>query len=681
MSATARGTASVLVICKAEDVAKRIESHLRNAGHAARTIWCTQADAYGDQLRREPPDVILCADDVAELPPATVLATRATLVPDVPVLLMAAATPSRTSLLTVMNAGAADGVGYGDEPHLKHLEQVFLRELAHRRLLRELRVARIALAEHSAREQRLLAGSADAVAQVQEGILTHVNKAFAQMLAHDGADALESQPLMDLLTPASQTQVKPVLKLFTQNKLTDGTELELEFEKADGKPLKTAATVSNAMVNGERAMEIHIRAAAGATVRATSLQTSGRLELFEAMADLPPKTPVSLLLIRIDEFQLIEERLGYRDAEEVMLQFAHLLRARTPKDDKVFRFSSAEFAWLAFGPAPTQLQALAETLRRDLTAQAFHVRSHEARLTVSLVAQPLRPGSKATDVIKNGLAELRQLLQQGTNKIKVTGLEAAPVITGDAAMAPRIKRALDENRFKLAYQSIASLEGDSRQHFDVRVRMIDEAGRELLPRDFLDTAQKFGLLARIDQWVIARALKVLARRDGAPEASTLFVRLSEDTLKTGDEFLTWFRAQLKLRPLRDGELGFSLSEDYLRHHAAKSKALTTALRALKAEIVLEQFGSTTQSAELLEQVQAHYARFDADFTQRFNDKNHVDRMTVLVQLAKQRGVKTICSHVEDANVMARLWQMGINYIQGQNLQEPEVVLLSTDARR
>jgi multidomain signaling protein FimX len=49
-----------------------------------------------------------------------------------------------------------------------------------------------------------------------------------------------------------------------------------------------------------------------------------------------------------------------------------------------------------------------------------------------------------------------------------------------------------------------------------------------------------------------------------------------------------------------------------------------------------------------------------------------------MELAKQKKIKTIVSHVEDANVMARLWQMGVNYIQGYHVQEPEVVLLASE---
>ena len=75
-----------------------------------------------------------------------------------------------------------------------------------------------------------------------------------------------------------------------------------------------------------------------------------------------------------------------------------------------------------------------------------------------------------------------------------------------------------------------------------------------------------------------------------------------------------------------------------------------------------------------------FVKFHPSFTHQFHDKEQHKKMTTLMETARQSGVKTIVSHVEDANVMARLWQMGVNYIQGFHVQEPEVVLLSADVR-
>ena len=46
----------------------------------------------------------------------------------------------------------------------------------------------------------------------------------------------------------------------------------------------------------------------------------------------------------------------------------------------------------------------------------------------------------------------------------------------------------------------------------------------------------------------------------------------------------------------------------------------------------------------------------------------------LVAEATQRNIRTVAERVEDANTMAALWQIGIEYIQGYQLNEPEVVL-------
>src|SRR3546814_3380906 len=75
----------------------------------------------------------------------------------------------------------------------------------------------------------------------------------------------------------------------------------------------------------------------------------------------------------------------------------------------------------------------------------------------------------------------------------------------------------------------------------------------------------------IDRWVTMRALKMQAKRDGAQHASSLFVKLSEDTLKDSENFVPWLQVQLKKRPLRPGELVFAAQERVLQNHIRKAK--------------------------------------------------------------------------------------------------------------
>jgi multidomain signaling protein FimX len=51
------------------------------------------------------------------------------------------------------------------------------------------------------------------------------------------------------------------------------------------------------------------------------------------------------------------------------------------------------------------------------------------------------------------------------------------------------------------------------------------------------------------------------------------------------------------------------------------------------------------------------------------------RIRLLVAAARDQQVQTIAERVEDANTMAVLWQMGVQYIQGYFVNEPEEVVL------
>ena len=186
-------------------------------------------------------------------------------------------------------------------------------------------------------------------------------------------------------------------------------------------------------------------------------------------------------------------------------------------------------------------------------------------------------------------------------------------------------------------------------------------------------------MKNIDRWVLARCLAIIAKRGGGKEAPSLFVKVSEDSLKDAEGYVAWVTELLKTYPLKNEEFVFEIQEMILQNHIRKSKGITQALSDLGAGIAIDHFGLSANSVQMIEHLpKISYLKFHASYTQKFNDKDVQRRMTQLLEIAKQKKIKTIVSHVEDANVMARLWQMGVNYIQGYHVQEPEVVLLASE---
>jgi len=695
-------SATVLVLSAGEEVAKRIESHLRNAGHAVRAAWVTDLEDMEDAIRRGAPDLVLCQQDLPQASVKDVLKLCAKFNPDLPVLLLATRPFTMVDTVAALRTGVRGLVIAGDALQLQHLETICLRELGTHQTLRDLRATRARLADYEARHEKLMAGTADAVLHVQEGIITHANATFTALVGRKSAAALQGSPLMDLIATDGQPAVKQFLKSFAQGKVQSDQTVELLLATPKGTTRVTArATLGRA--DGDPLLELLIRT----PTRALPAPAPAPAPVETPAATPPPPTPANgspgrvellrtleqaikanvqmhraLVLVMVDSFASIEQRLGYNESEMALAQLTELVRARASPREPVYRLSTALVALVVSRPSPADFETQAETIRRDVAAQVFKTDRFEAHLAVTVLCYPLSPADKATEAVDNAVNDLRKLSRDGGNRVAVMGpaAQATRVAVDEQRKVDQIKKALVENRLKLAYQSIASLEGGDTHHFDVLARMVDDAGQEVPARDFIPTAEKFGLIVAIDRWVLARALTVLAKRAGASETSSLFVRLSEQSIREGDGLYRWLAEQLKQRPLKKDELIVSVQESIIESHVGKAKALAQALRGLGAEIAMDYYGVGGNSARMLEHIAPTFVRFHYSFTKDFNDPVLQRKFGELMETAKHRRVKTIVGQVEDANAMARLWQLGVNYIQGFHIQQPESVLLASDVR-
>ncbi|MCC2657220.1 MAG: response regulator [Panacagrimonas sp.] len=670
-------TSLLLVVAPFEENAKRVESHLRNAGHKVRTVWISQVPELEQQLQKSQPDLLLAADHVREIPFKAVLDACRRFAPNLPVLALSAQL-SGDATASALAVGARDSVSDVDPESLQHLERVVVRELIAYRNLRELARSHSLLADYESRYSQLIAGTGDAVAHFCEGIISKVNPAFATLIGHADAEDLAGVPLMDLVVPEQQSAVRDHLKQLQQGR-ADGKPLECALMSRAGDKVPVRAQLTRGEADGESFVEMLIRAEA---TQATNVTTeSGRLEFCKAL-DAPPtdNVPRAALFAVIDSFSALEERVGYIDAEQVAIQTGAKLAAMLGSDHQLYRFSTQEFGALFSRADGLQFESLAQQIAQEVATQVFSTADHESQVTLSLMVYPLGGADTASQVVSDLVREARKLSSRGGNRAVLLGptARANAEEREDQRKADAIRKAIEENRFKLAYQTIASLEGDTRQHFDVLVRMINEEGVELHASDFFRTAEKAGLARSIDRWVISRGMKIQAGRERRKdkEASMLFLKLSEDSLRDADNFIAWVHDMLKGRKFGEDEICIEIQEMVLQNHIRKAKVLTKTLRDNGASVAIEHFGIGANSAQLIEHLPINFLKFHSSYTQNFGEKDIQKKMSDLMDMAKQRRIKTIVSHVEDANVMARMWQMGVNYIQGYHIQEPEVVMLT-----
>ncbi len=82
---------------------------------------------------------------------------------------------------------------------------------------------------------------------------------------------------------------------------------------------------------------------------------------------------------------------------------------------------------------------------------------------------------------------------------------------------------------------------------------------------------------------------------------------------------------------------------------------------------------------MLESVPLDFVKIDGTLVQDLaGDPQLQSRVRILVEAARRKGIHTIAERVEDANTMAVLWQIGVQYIQGYFVNAPEEVVLRAE---
>jgi EAL domain-containing protein (putative c-di-GMP-specific phosphodiesterase class I) len=154
------------------------------------------------------------------------------------------------------------------------------------------------------------------------------------------------------------------------------------------------------------------------------------------------------------------------------------------------------------------------------------------------------------------------------------------------------------------------------------------------------------------------------------------VRVSKDTI-LDKTVTTWLETQLKSLKIEAKRLCIQVTEDIATQYVTQTKEVSENLRKLGFRFAIEHFGTGRDPMKLLADVGMNFIKVDGSLMQGLStNQMQQQRVKLLVEAAKRKGVETVAERVEDANTMAVLWQLGIEFIQGYFVNAPEDVTMS-----
>src|SRR5690606_3499134 len=136
--------------------------------------------------------------------------------------------------------------------------------------------------------------------------------------------------------------------------------------------------------------------------------------------------------------------------------------------------------------------------------------------------------ANAQTAIHEALTAADQARAQGGNQVVLHATDEDNYSAAANDLAQRLEDALANDRFLLVFQPVASLQGHSRERYEVRLRLKTEDG-VMKPSDFIPQAEQAGLMPAVDRWVLRTALRTLSKRVASGHDTILFLKMSGPT--------------------------------------------------------------------------------------------------------------------------------------------------------
>ncbi len=685
-----RHSISIAVLTENEDDVALINSSLRDGGHAAHCHWINNPKHLGQTLGAENVELLILNCDKYPDTIRQVIKQKERFNPEVPLVALQEEA-DEFSIQKAMKSGACDMVSLGNRDRL---QAVVSRELRALRVERALNSTIHSATEYKKQLRDYMGSSPDAIALVEEGIITEVNQSWMKLFCVAGDDEVMGLPLMDSFEAESHAAIKGALvaaiagkwaedeKLVAKAHVTteESGEVHLEFKKfaLDNGPC-VQVKVKAPENNKEPTKLVH-----DALQRDPATLLFHRAQFIERIQKRLARKPSSgthvLAYVKVDKFGDVVKKVGILNSDEILGQFAEAVRKRMHPRDVAGRFEGTALMVLLERGSPRDAEVWGKQLCEYVRKLTFEAEDRSTQLTCTVgVCAANEVYGTLEDFVAATVDAYELGREAGGNTVMLneSADEDSKQQEFDAIWVKHLKAALMDNRFRLAQLPIAGLRSDGIEMYDLLVRMLDEQGNSVLPSEFLPAAERSNMMKNIDRWMIKAAIKFCEDS----EADRVFVRLSRQSVLDRTT-IPWMDQEFDKHSFDCTRLVMQIPERDAAKHIKQTRAIVDKLRKIGVGFALEHYGVDREKFQILDILKPDYIKVDGELMHSLMTDNEtqqaVDR---IVRAAAERNIKSIAERVENVNAMAVLFQLGIDFMQGHYVNEPEVVLEDTENRK
>jgi diguanylate cyclase (GGDEF)-like protein/PAS domain S-box-containing protein len=390
-----------------------------------------------------------------------------------------------------------------------------------------------------------------------------------------------------------------------------------------------------------------------------------------------------LCYMDLDQFKVVNDTCGHVAGDELLRQLSSVISTKIRKHDTLARLGGDEFGLLLAHCNLQSAHKIIDEIRHEVNDFRFIWEEKIFSIGISVGITVI---DSHTDKVGTALSQADAACyiakDSGRNRVHVYEKDNADIAhaIGEMRWVSVITGALDNNTFSLYYQPIVpikapnpSIEGLS-THFEILLRLQDTQGVYYPPGAFIPAAERYGLMGKIDTWVVAKTFSWLANHpDFLDKIELCSINLSASSL-TDKAFLINLSAQLDEWDIPGDKICFEVTETAAVSNLTQAVHFIKTLKQYGCKFALDDFGSGMSSFAYLKNLPVDFLKIDGYFVRDIlNDRIDAAMVEAVNKVGQVMGIKTIAEFVENSAILRKLQAIGIDYAQGYGVAKPSPI--------
>lgn len=381
-----------------------------------------------------------------------------------------------------------------------------------------------------------------------------------------------------------------------------------------------------------------------------------------------------LLLIDIDNFKLVNDNYGHSVGDTYLQRFARQVQGALRDGDILSRYGGDEFVALLPETTQDDVVTVAERVRRaveELEVEAPDGVRLRVTASIGMAVYPDHAESPK-DLLLFADNMMYRAKAAGKDQIAVpTKDDIVDVFRDITQKSVMVLDAIENRRVVPYFQPILDVAERRIVAYEVlsRIELEDQIIRA---DEFVEIAERIGVIHRLDILVLEQALATLAQRGHEGE---IFVNLSPRAL-VFSEFSRDLRRIVAASGISPDHIVFEITERDTVKNLSLLERFLSELKADGFKLAIDDFGSGFSSFHYLRRFPIDYLKIEGDFISNMlsSEKDHTF-VTSIRSLAREMGITVVAEYVESAEVLGELERMEVHLAQGYYIGRPARELL------